>query len=143
MGGLVAYSDSEEEEERLHLSLTRPILIRKHEQKSFVDQAAQCVRESQVERFSVGFARFTSFPSDTSDRVFLALETNAGWHELQSLTKALSQRLYALFRAPMYYQQPRFHASVAYCEPTEACPRAALERIGEELASALNRSLDT
>lgn len=63
--------------------------------------------------------------------------------QLQSLTKALSQRLYALFRAPMYYQQPRFHASVAYCEPTEACPRAALERIGEELASALNRSLDT
>lgn len=35
----------------LHLSLTRPILIRKHEQKSFVDQAAQCVRESQVERY--------------------------------------------------------------------------------------------
>lgn len=65
-----------------------------------------------------------------------------GLMQLQSLTKALSQRLYALFRAPMYYQQPRFHVSVAYWEPSEACPRAALERISEELAAALNRSLD-
>lgn len=42
---------SGEGDRSLHLSLTRPILIRKHEQKSFVDQAAQCVRESQVERY--------------------------------------------------------------------------------------------
>lgn len=119
-----------------HISLTRPLVLRKHEQGPFyaqVRQATACVRP-----FSVGFARFVCLPSDTSERVFMALEVSAGWHELTEHVRALNERLSRLLHVRQYYDEARFHASIAYLH---GAPRAQLVQEGERLARAWNHCL--
>lgn len=135
-------------QDTLHISLTRPILLRIQEKELFIGQVSQCLRDSRVHpyvaglhSFAIGFAQFTCFPSDTSSRVFLALETSSGWHEMAALTDALSKRLYALFQVPSYYNRPRFHVSYAYCEPANGEARSELIARGQCLARQLNDSL--
>ena len=89
----------------------------------------------------MGFARFACFASDTSPRVFLSLETNAGWHEMASLTQALDRRLHTALRAPVYYAQPRFHASMAFRAPMADEERGNVIREAERWAETLNAEL--
>lgn len=121
--------------DHLHISLTRPLVLRKHEQGPFYEQVRQVA--AIVRPFSVGFARFVCLPSDTSERVFIALEVNAGWHELAELVCALNERFSRLLHAREYYDEARFHASVAYLY---GAPRVYLVREGERIARAWNHS---
>lgn len=89
----------------------------------------------------MGFAQFACFASDTSSRVFLSLETNAGWHEMAGITQALDRRLHTAFRAPVYYAQPRFHVSTAYRAPQAGEERTCVVREGERWANTLNAEL--
>lgn len=121
--------------DHLHISLTRPLVLRKHEQQPLYEQVRQVT--AFVRPFSVGFAQFVCLPSDTSERVFMALEVNAGWHELTELVRALNERLGRLLHARNYYNEARFHASVAYLH---GAPRAQLVQEGERIARAWNHS---
>ena len=89
----------------------------------------------------MGFAQFACFASDTSPRVFLSLETNAGWHEMAGITQALNRRLHMAFRAPVYYAQPRFHASMAFRAPMADEERGNVIREAERWAETLNAEL--
>lgn len=88
-------------------------------------------------RFLVAFSQFVCLPSDTSKRVFLALEISAGWHELQALTEALNKRLYELFRARPYYTEARFHASIGFWESHDIDQHCLIGH-GHKVASTLN-----
>lgn len=127
----------------LHISLTRPLLLRRSEQAQFFQAARVGVASTHTAPFVLGFAQFVCFPSDTSTRVFLCLEVNAGWHEMHTVTCALNRQLHALFQAQPYYTAPRFHTSIAYWDPQPERARSQLIQQGEALAAYLNTHADT
>ncbi|CAD6889304.1 unnamed protein product [Tilletia laevis] len=95
----------------LHISLTRPILIRAHERNEF-----RTLVENALEgrnRFQIHFARLTTLINDDASRLFFVLEVGTGWEELHNLSTALNKPLHAAFRARSYYTEARYHASIA------------------------------
>ncbi|WFD00379.1 poly(U)-specific 3'-to-5' RNA exonuclease [Malassezia yamatoensis] len=124
----------------LHLSLTRPIVLQRHETQAFLHGVRDAVKKSGISQFAVGFAQFSCFPSDTSSRIFLSLETSSGWTSMQQLTQVLSKELHALFSIQKFYEQPRFHVSFAYREVHSCDPRQEFIKHGHKIAQALNRS---
>lgn len=60
---------------------------------------------------------------------------------MASLTQALDRRLHTALRAPVYYTQPRFHASIAYRAPNAGEERASVIREGERWVDTLNTEL--
>ncbi|KAK2459663.1 hypothetical protein APHAL10511_008308 [Amanita phalloides] len=67
----------------------------------------------QQKSFPVSFTTFSELTNDERTRTFLVLEVGAGYHELKCLTTALSSIL-RLLRQQQYYENPRFHASIAW-----------------------------
>ncbi|KAN0063400.1 poly(U)-specific 3'-to-5' RNA exonuclease [Thecaphora frezii] len=120
---------------RLHISLTRPILLRAHERTAFVDEAVEAIRSacraSDLARFPVSFSRLDHLTNDDLTRDFLVLEVGAGWRELRALVDSLSDALYRLVRAKPYYEEARFHASVGF---------VALEELDSDSAKDANQS---
>ncbi|SHO79594.1 Hypothetical protein MSYG_3944 [Malassezia sympodialis ATCC 42132] len=136
---MLAY-DHMDHEPSLHVSLTRPIILRKHEERSFAEEVLQAVKSLSLPRFSLAFSRFICLPSDSSERVFLCMELSAGWHELYALVQELNPRFQRLFGARGYYDKAQFHASVAFMDDVSV-PRQQLIRHGHTLAEALNDAL--
>ena len=60
---------------------------------------------------------------------------------MASLTQALDRRLHTALRAPVYYAQPRFHASMAFRAPMADEERGNVIREGERWAETLNAEL--
>ncbi|PWN92495.1 hypothetical protein FA10DRAFT_300974 [Acaromyces ingoldii] len=102
-------------DEPLHVSLSRPILIRAHERDTLVDVVRTALSHSQPgPSLDVAFARFAHFPSHDAKRTFWAVEVGQGWRELKTVTDALDKGLGAsALKARPYHAQPRFHASFA------------------------------
>ncbi|CDO74571.1 hypothetical protein BN946_scf184771.g7 [Trametes cinnabarina] len=95
----------------LHLSLTRPTYLRAHQRADFkkaVQDAAKATR-----RFSASFATFSELTNDEKTRTFLTLEVGAGHEEFKALSEHLTPILKSL-RQKEFYQDPRFHASIAW-----------------------------
>lgn len=99
---------------RLHISLTRPILLRAHERDAFVQEVTNVIRQSAPDVLDFAFANAASLVNDDATRMFLALEVGQGHEELSAITKALDKRLRELFQAQEYYAEARYHCSAAY-----------------------------
>lgn len=124
----------------LHISLSRPIVLRKHEQNTFFAQVSRAIQDTALQPFEIGFSQFACMKSDTSDRVFLTLEVSSGWQELHALSLHLNQLLFNLFRARAYFEDTRFHTSFAYLsDPTRS--QAELCQEGMCLAQEWNHDL--
>ncbi|KAE8232439.1 hypothetical protein CF326_g2523 [Tilletia indica] len=95
----------------LHISLTRPILVRPHEREDFRKLVQGAVEDRQS--FQIHFARLTTLTNDDSSRIFFVLEVGTGWEELHNLTTTLNKPLHSAFRARSYYTEARYHASIA------------------------------
>lgn len=95
----------------LHISLSRPVYLRAHQREDFKREVMQIVKRHKP--FPVSFAKFSELVNDEQTRTFLTMEIGAGHHELQSIAVALTPILRSL-RQKEYYENPRFHASVAW-----------------------------
>lgn len=77
------------------------------------------------------------------------MELSAGWHEvclhllyqLYALVQELNLRFQRLFGARQYYDEARFHASVAFMD-NASVPRQQLIRRCHDLAEKLNGALE-
>ncbi|KAJ2990237.1 hypothetical protein NUW54_g8532 [Trametes sanguinea] len=95
----------------LHISLTRPVYLRAHQRADFkraVHNAAKAKR-----RFSASFATISDLTNDERTRTFLTLEVGAGHDDFKELSEHLTPILKSI-RQKEFYQDPRFHASIAW-----------------------------
>ncbi|KAH9933275.1 hypothetical protein B0H21DRAFT_84162 [Amylocystis lapponica] len=95
----------------LHISLTRPTFLRAHQRDDF-RRAVQAVAKSRP-CFTASFATFAELTNDERTRTFLSLEVGAGHAEIKAMSDALAPTLRAL-RQKEFYEDPRFHASIAW-----------------------------
>ncbi|KAF8893690.1 hypothetical protein CPB84DRAFT_1710871 [Gymnopilus junonius] len=114
----------EEPKKELHISLSRPIFLRAHQREDLKRAVRNIAKGSKS--FIASFATFSELVNDEKSRTFLTLEIGAGYHELRSLVNALTPALEAI-RQQTYYEQPRFHASIAWAllERPEESPQMA------------------
>lgn len=138
--GLSYHQLNQGSDEPLHISLTRPILLRAHEREGFVNEVKAVLKNEVCSSLSVALATFAHFVNDDSTRVFLALEVGQGHEQIRALTQALDSRLSKLFQAQKYYSEARFHSSYAYIESHEA-GKSSKDALRPELTKAqINRS---
>ncbi|KAG8949780.1 poly(U)-specific 3'-to-5' RNA exonuclease [Tulasnella sp. 424] len=95
----------------LHISLSRPIYLRAHHRDDFRVGVQSAARTQN--RFTLSFARISSFVNDENTRIFVSVEVGAGHTELKQLTDSLTPFIKGLHQEP-YYSTPRFHFSVAW-----------------------------
>lgn len=170
LNDLPSVKEHDEKLERVkqpHISLTRPILLRRHEcdrllplvreaietykrQQSLSQTRTRCVKRdllfgcgshanrlSAGHRLAVAFASFASLPSEDNNRTFWAAEVGQGWAELRGLTSCLDATLSALHARP-YYDEARFHCSFAHLDAGHAAPaRLAAQALNQELGPRL------
>ncbi|KAF8742305.1 hypothetical protein AX14_005472 [Amanita brunnescens Koide BX004] len=95
----------------LHISLSRPIYLRAYQREDFKREVMRISKKQNP--FPMSFTTFSELTNDERSRVFLAVEIGAGHHELKSLGTALTPIVQQL-RQQGYYENPRFHASIAW-----------------------------
>ncbi|CAO1636154.1 unnamed protein product [Parajaminaea phylloscopi] len=104
----------------LHISITKPLLIRAQEREALHDEVRKTLdklssdpRPRHSSGVATSFARFTVLPSTSTPRAFLAFEVGKGYEELLRCSQALNDTLKTCFRAPEYWKEGevRFHAS--------------------------------
>lgn len=122
----------------LHISLSRPTILRDHERAAYIRQVANAVRG--VRPFVLSFSHFECFPSDTSGRVFLAVEIGAGKQHLSELSRMLDA-VQNSFHAPSYYNNAHFHTSFAYIDSNCTIPNSESRQAGYNLASSLESGI--
>jgi len=130
----------------LHISLSRPTYLRAHQREQF-KRAVKGVA-TRFSPFSASFSTFSELTNDEQTRTFLAMEIGAGHAELAALTEALTPALRAV-RQKEFYDDPRFHASVAWalrrslcppCPTTDGCfPASLLPRLKAEFMERLTQ----
>ncbi|KAF8635907.1 hypothetical protein AX15_000085 [Amanita polypyramis BW_CC] len=103
--------DSPSKGVELHVSLSRPIYLRAHQREDFKREVMEMSKRQK--QFSISLTTFSELINDERTRTFLAVEIGAGHHELKSLTNVLTPIL-RLLRQKEYYEEPRFHASIAW-----------------------------
>ncbi|KAE8266568.1 hypothetical protein A4X09_0g5784 [Tilletia walkeri] len=123
----------------LHISLTRPILVRPHEREDFRKLVQGALEDRQS--FQIHFARLTTLTNDDSSRIFFVLEVGTGWEELHNLTTALNKPLHSAFRARSYYTEARYHASIASIPlPPHPSSHQTLRQAAETTAARLDNT---
>ncbi|KAI0718424.1 hypothetical protein C8T65DRAFT_804065 [Cerioporus squamosus] len=95
----------------LHISLTRPTYLRAHQRDEF-RRAVQAATRTRV-KFPASFATVSELMNDERTRTFLTLEVGAGHDYLKELSDSLTPALRSI-RQKEFYEQPRFHASLAW-----------------------------
>lgn len=118
----------------LHISLTRPTILRDYDCAAYIRQVANAVRG--VRPFVLSFSHFECFPSDTSGRVFLAIEIGTGKQNLRELSHILDA-VQNTFHAPGYYNDAHYHTSFAYIESNYTIPNSESRQAGYNLANSL------
>ncbi|KAH9043532.1 U6 snRNA phosphodiesterase Usb1 [Lactarius deliciosus] len=95
----------------LHVSLTRPFLLRAHQK----EEMKRAVRDAAKAHppFTASFAAFSDLTNDEHTRTFLCMEVGAGHGEVLYAHSRITPALLS-FHQKEYYEQPRFHASFAW-----------------------------
>ncbi|KAA1081451.1 poly(U)-specific 3'-to-5' RNA exonuclease, variant 3 [Puccinia graminis f. sp. tritici] len=96
----------------LHLSLSRPAFLKTNERDNFIEELKKVVKG--IKLFEVYFSNFSTLVNDEGTRAFLALEVGSGHSLLCDLLKQIDKTL-ELFCQNKYYENPRFHVSIAWC----------------------------
>lgn len=108
--------------EEPHISLTRPILLRRHECDalvSIVKEAIQAYRKAyfgSIDRLFIAFSQFALLPSEDTKRLYWAAEIGQGWDRIRSLTTELDNVLKQRLHSRKYYEQALFHTSFAFVD---------------------------
>ncbi|PWN38055.1 uncharacterized protein FA14DRAFT_159807 [Meira miltonrushii] len=109
-----------------HISLTRPILLRRHECDALVPivkEALQAYRRdsfASVQRLHIAFSQFTHLPSEDAKRSYWAAEIGQGWDHVRNLTTELDSVLKQRLHSRKYHEQARFHTSFAFVDALPA-----------------------
>ncbi|KNZ57960.1 uncharacterized protein VP01_2030g2 [Puccinia sorghi] len=112
---------SDFEEFSLHLSLSRPLFLKTNERDNFINQMKKFI--SGIKLFEIYFSAFSNLMNDDCTRGFLALEVGNGHSDvsklfyssiLNELLKEIDKVL-EMYCQPKYYENPRFHVSIAWC----------------------------
>ncbi|CAO1637116.1 unnamed protein product [Sympodiomycopsis kandeliae] len=130
----------------LHISLTRPVLIRGHERDAFAREVKGILCDDDHKKsFDISLAQTTHFLNDDLTRLFFAFEIAQGHEQLLDLTRALDSRLGKTFQVKEYYQEARFHSSFAYLERKNADQgqlTKAQIAFGEDLTRQIAKEID-
>lgn len=110
----------------LHLSLSRPLQLWTNQRDAF--KAAIVAAVSKHPPLTLAFAGLANLTNDEKTRQFLCLEVGYGHEELLSLVQSIDGVL-ASKKLPVYYEQPRFHASIAWWLPREGVEMQQLETL--------------
>ncbi|TYJ59182.1 hypothetical protein B9479_000171 [Cryptococcus floricola] len=119
----------------LHISLTRPLPLRRHQTKSFTDDLkAKFAKEVPAFRLSLA-GRVKEYFSEIhvengQGRGFLALRVGAGAAELKEVVDKTLDPLLKMSHLPTYHNNPEFHTSFAWT------------LLGQEEIMALGDALD-
>ncbi|RDX46438.1 hypothetical protein OH76DRAFT_1528851 [Lentinus brumalis] len=124
-------STSDDGHVELHISLTRPTYLRAHQHEEF-RRAVQAIARTRV-KFPASFATVSELTNDERTRTFLTLEIGAGHEHLKELSDGLTPLLRSI-RQKEFYEQPRFHASIAWALLDDSRASAAPCSASESLA---------
>jgi len=106
------------EEEQLHMSLSRPFVLQRHQITPFVSQLTRALQQSmQHGAFTVGLGACGLLGNDDCSRLFAALFVTRNAQRLVALIRAVDTAL-ASFGLQPYYANPVPHVSVAWALPT-------------------------
>jgi len=96
-----------------HISLSKPIVLREPQIKSFVSSLTQKVEGKNFRTISVAFGHLEWFTNDEHTRSFLTLSVSIGksliCEMISSVDKVLKE-----FGLPIYYKDPKPHISIGW-----------------------------
>ncbi|KND03170.1 uncharacterized protein SPPG_02231 [Spizellomyces punctatus DAOM BR117] len=95
----------------LHISLSRTVFLKVFQIDRFVNVLTRKLTGRR--RFSTGFTNITNYTNDDGSRSFLGIDVGHGQDELASLVKDVNSVI-AQFRQDTFYDNPSFHASIAW-----------------------------
>ncbi|KZW01529.1 hypothetical protein EXIGLDRAFT_760742 [Exidia glandulosa HHB12029] len=95
----------------LHISLSRPVFISANQRDSLRAAARRIAAKHRP--FRASFSTFSVLTNDERTRTFLALDVGAGFQQLNDIVQDVNSALRAMHQ-DTYYDDPRFHASIAW-----------------------------
>ncbi|KAL0140812.1 U6 snRNA phosphodiesterase Usb1 [Mucor lusitanicus] len=104
-----------------HISLSRPVYLRKYQLTPFTRSIKAALRNTK--RFDASFAQVSHLTNDEKTRAFLTLEIGHGYNQLLKCMKHVDNVMRE-YHKPTFYNPPRFHASIAW-----SLKQAAIEAI--------------
>ncbi|KJE01599.1 hypothetical protein I311_04761 [Cryptococcus gattii NT-10] len=101
----------------LHISLTRPVPLRRHQIQPFRDELAS--RLGQICAFKLSLvgavnSYYNEVTGGGSNRAFLALRVGAGASELKKIVDGVLDPTLKKLHLPTYHDNPEFHTSFAW-----------------------------
>ncbi|KAL0079935.1 U6 snRNA phosphodiesterase Usb1 [Phycomyces blakesleeanus] len=117
----------------LHISLSRCVLLRTHQLHTFESSIRKHLKD--VQKFFISFANLSILTNDTGKASFLTAEVGAGYNELLKCLSAVD-KIVERFKHPVFYQPPRFHASLVRANTSDLLQKA-LKEIPEDLVEDL------
>ncbi|WVO13235.1 hypothetical protein L204_100848 [Cryptococcus depauperatus] len=106
---------------KLHISLTRPLPLRRHQIQSFRDKLSEKLSRCGAFRLSLA-GRVKAYSNEIHEGVqglakgrgFLALRVGAGASELKAIQDKVIHPILDVVHLPTYYENPEFHSSFAW-----------------------------
>ncbi|KAE8539737.1 hypothetical protein D1P53_003673 [Cryptococcus gattii VGV] len=101
----------------LHISLTRPVPLRRHQIQPFRDELASGLGQTCAFKLSlVGSVNpyYNEVTGGGSNRAFLALRVGAGASELKKIVDGVLDPTLKKLHLPTYHDTPEFHTSFAW-----------------------------
>ncbi|KAJ1928600.1 poly(U)-specific 3'-to-5' RNA exonuclease [Tieghemiomyces parasiticus] len=115
-----------------HISLCRPVFLKEFQIAPFVTHLRQALADEVCLTlggpFHLSFQSVTWFVNDEHLRSFLALEVGMGHAALRSLV-AVVDGVLRQYGLPTYYEEPRFHISVASANDPAAIDDCLVSRL--------------
>ncbi|KAL9553016.1 hypothetical protein MBANPS3_003481 [Mucor bainieri] len=116
-----------------HISLSRPVYLRKYQLTPFTRSIKAALRDTK--RFDVSFAQVSHLTNDEKTRSFLTLEIGHGYNQLLKSMKHVDNVMRE-YHKPVFYNPPRFHASIAWSlEPSAIASIHIPPQIMEEIVA--------
>ncbi|KAJ1967408.1 poly(U)-specific 3'-to-5' RNA exonuclease [Dispira parvispora] len=109
-----------------HVSLSRPVQLRDFQVDRFVSQLGQELQT--FTSFRLSFGSLAHYVNDEHTRSFLALNVGYGRDALSQLLQAVN-RVLERFALPTFYDEPRFHLSVASTPTPTGIGSATVHRL--------------
>ncbi|KAL1463345.1 hypothetical protein WDU94_015103 [Cyamophila willieti] len=95
-----------------HLSLSKTLVIPHHWIQPLVETFGQKLQH--LSRFTVKFTSVEIFCNEERTRTFIALGANSSKGSLEKVVQAVDNAAEE-FKLAKYYEEPNFHASIAWC----------------------------